>query len=243
MTRGVRVLLVAPTAREAAAIGNGALACGAGPRAAEAVGAMLSDGGAGLVLIAGVCGGLDPSLTPGDLVLARRAVSESGDETSAQHALFEVARRAMRSSGLGFVSSSLLTTGRPVADRAEKTALWNAHGAGGVDMETYGVARAADAHGVLWLALRAVLDPAHAGLPASLRGWQGEGDADVLRRAVRRPLEWLSYARLALAMRRATRSLRAALPAVIASVEDALDPAAASGAPSPVSPIPRSVAT
>jgi len=239
----MRVLLVAPTAHEAAAIGNGALVCGAGPRAAEAVGAMLSDAGAGLVLVAGVCGGLDPSLAPGDLVLARRAVSVSGGEMFAQGALFEAARRAMRSSGLGFVSSSLFTTGRPVADRAEKTALWNAHGAGGVDMETYGVAQTADAHGVPWLALRAVLDPAHAGLPASLRGWQGEGDAAVLRRAVRRPLEWPSYARLALAMRRATRSLRTALPAVIASVEDALDPEVASGTPIAVLPIPRSVAT
>jgi hypothetical protein len=86
-------------------------------------------------------------------------------------------------------------------------------------METYAFAQAADAHGVPWLALRAVVDPARDGLPRSLRDWNGESDGDVVRSALRRPLEWPAYARLAFGMRRAMGALRSAAPQVVLAAE------------------------
>lgn len=208
-------LVVTAMPREAAGLGHGAVACGAGQRAASVLEALLRERTPALVVIAGVCGGLDPSLAPGDLVLARRLVSPDGGELSPRRDVFEAARRAMRARRLPFVSSALLTQPRPAATRADKTRLWNEHGAAGVDMETYAMARASEAAGVPWLALRAVLERAAEPLPRSLRAWDGNADAAVARGAAMRPWEWPAYLRLALQMRRAIVSLRAALPAVL----------------------------
>ena len=166
-------------------------------------------------MIVGVCGGLDPSLAPGDLVLARRVVASDGGELIPPRLLFEGARHELSRRRLSFVSSTLLTVEGPAGDGLERTYLWNAHGAGGVDMETYTIARAAEDHGVPWLALRAVVDPAGTGLPRSLQRWSGEADSDVVRVALRRPMEWPAYVRLAFGMRRALRALHDAMPAVM----------------------------
>ncbi len=217
-----RILVVVAMQREAAAVGAD-LVCGAGERAGYAVDATLRAQPRDLVVIAGVCGGLDPSLAPGALVLAHRVVNERGDERAAGRALFDAARRALRRHGSKFAPSSLLTVARPVATRAQKTDLWNTHGAAGVDMETWHVIEAAASHGARWLALRAVLDPASDLLPPSLRDWNGAtSDAAIARALVRRPLEWPAYVRLALQSRAALRSLRTALPIVIAAAESAM---------------------
>jgi adenosylhomocysteine nucleosidase len=213
------VLLVTAMRREAAGIRHGAVALGAGARAGEALQALLRDRRPAAIVIAGVCGGLDPSLAAGDLLLARRVLAGDGAELIPRRTLFEAARGELLRGGVGFVSSALLTLEGPAGNGRERTDLWNAHGAGGVDMETYAMARAAEEHGVPWLALRAVVDPVRDGLPPPLRAWNGESDADVVRAALRRPLEWAAYARLAFAMRRAMRSLRSAAPGVVRAAE------------------------
>jgi hypothetical protein len=200
-----RVLLVTAMRREAAGIGRGAVALGAGARAGEVLQTLLGERQPDAIVIAGVCGGLDPSLAAGDLLLARRVVSADGAELIPQRAPFEAARGELIRRGVAFVSSALLTLERPVGN-SERTDLWNAHGAGGVDMETYAIACAAEEHGVPWLAL-------------SLRDWNGESDRDVVRAALRRPLEWPAYVRLAFAMRRAMRALRTAAPGVVLAAE------------------------
>jgi hypothetical protein len=72
--------------------------------------------------IAGVCGGLDPSLAPGDLVLAHRVVNEAAKNTlpTARCSTRLVARSG---STARTSSSSLLTVARPDTTRAEKTDL------------------------------------------------------------------------------------------------------------------------
>jgi hypothetical protein len=80
-------------------------------------------------------------------------------------------------------------------------------------METYGVATAAMKHGVAWMAVRVVLDPAGMALPASLAGWHDEADERaVMRTAMRRPFEWPAYVRLALQLRTATKALARSAP-------------------------------
>lgn len=219
MSDDARVLLVTAMQREAAGVGRGAVALGAGARAGEALRALMRDRRPEAVVIAGVCGGLDPSLAAGDLLLARRVVADDGAELLPPRVLFEEARSELMRCGVGFASSALLTLDGPAGNGRARAELWNAHGAGGVDMETYAIARAAEEHGVPWVALRAVVDPARDGLPRSLRAWNGESDADVVRAALRRPLEWPAYVRLAFAMRRAMRSLAAAVPGVMSAAQ------------------------
>jgi adenosylhomocysteine nucleosidase len=211
----VSVLIVAPTAREAAACGRGALACGAGagPGVRERVDALLQRQRPDMLIAAGVCGGLDPSLAPGSLVLGRRVVAPNQPEHLPDLAVLAPARRALRAGGVPYVLSTLLSVSRPAATRRQKTMLWNRYGAAGVDLETYAIVAAAEAHGVPWLALRAVLDPAAEGLPAAVRGWQGEADdRRILRQLALRPYTWPAYARLALQLRSALAALRRGVP-------------------------------
>ncbi|HXH84250.1 MAG TPA: hypothetical protein VNN07_15195 [Candidatus Tectomicrobia bacterium] len=214
-------LIVAPTAREARAIGASVIACGAGERARESAARLLDEVRPAAVVLLGVCGGLDPSLMPGDLVLARRVLASDGRELAPEIALVDGVRAALRRRGFSFVTAPLLTVDRPLAGRRPKAEVWNATGAAGVDMESYSVAEAACERSVPWIALRGVLDASEASLPTAIRNWTGEGDERrALANAAARPWEWPAYLRLALAWRSALRSLREAMPVVTAAVEE-----------------------
>jgi nucleoside phosphorylase len=208
-------LIVVPTSREAVTGGN-ILVCGSGVGVRDMVAARVAVDRPSVVVLAGFCGGLDPSIAAGGLILVRRVLADGQEEIEPDLALFEAARRALRDRGRAFVSSRVLTVDAPLSTRVAKTDLWNVHGAGGVDMETYWVAEAARSQGVPWIALRAVLDTAHESLPQAVRDWRRESDEGaVMRSAARRPQDWAAYARLALHMRKARRSLKLALPVVL----------------------------
>lgn len=217
------LLIVAPTAREAAACGRGALICGAGPTAQARAGELLQQRRPDILIVAGVCGGLDPSLSPGSLVLGRKVIAPNRAERAPDPAFLAAARRALHGGGVPYVLSTLLSLSRPAATRGQKTALWNRYGAAGVDMETYAIVEAAEARGVAWLALRAVLDPATAGLPAAARDWQGEHDErQIVRHLVLRPHTWPAYARLALQLRAALAALRRGVPLLAGAASTAV---------------------
>lgn len=216
----MRTLVVAPTPREARMLSGNVLTA----RTPVAVLARLAEQPADVVLIAGVCGGLDPSLAAGALVLARRAVVDGRPDLTPDDALVAAARRALRALRQPFVSSTLLSVNQPLATRRDKTEAWNTYGAAGVDMETYALAEGLAERGAPWLALRAVLDPAGAALPAAVAGWRGEQDERaIVRSALRRPLDWPAYARLALQSRTALRALSRAVPAVVGAIGEIHD--------------------
>jgi adenosylhomocysteine nucleosidase len=224
------IAVVSPMRREGGALGS--VAIGAGASCIAGLEQVLEDRRPDAVLIAGACGGLDPSLEAGGLVLCRQAVMEGRPELRPAASLFEAARGALLASGCAFVSSRLLTVERPVASRREKTELWNQHGAAGVDMESYLLAEAAEGRGVPWLALRAVLDPAGAALPASLAGWRDErDDLRMLLRLARRPQDLPGAIRLALSLRRALGALCVATRVVVAVTGAGID------APRPAAPL------
>jgi hypothetical protein len=202
----VRTLVVAPTRREARALGDADAASDG-----AALTRLLEERRPKAVLIAGVCGGLDPSLAAGGLLLAREVVAPGEAPLRPREALLQEARAAMRRSRLPFVSSRVLSATAPAASRREKTDLWNEHGAGGVDMEGYALALACEAAGIPWLLLRSVVDTAERALPASLHAWRSEEEERAaLLAALRRPWEWPAYAGLGRAIGRALRSLRGA---------------------------------
>ncbi len=215
----MNVLLLAPTAREARAVGGTARVCGAASRAQETVARLLDDVRPVVIVLAGVCGGLDPSLTPGDLIVARRVVAMGRPELVPELPLLDTVRGELRRSGRPFVTAPLLSVERPLGSCAEKTQARNATGAAGVDMETYAIAAAAHERSIAWVAIRAVLDPARLALPPSLHAWSGsEAESRLIVATAVRPWEWPQYARLALAWRAAVRSLRQVVPEVAAVV-------------------------
>lgn len=153
------------------------LACdGPGPERAQAAAARLARDGAGLLVSFGICGGLDPGLRPGDLVLADAVLTGDG----ARHPAAAEQRAALeaRLAGLSLriVTGSLLGQDRPLSAAADKAARFAASGALAVDMESHGVARAARDAGVAFLVVRAVADPAGHGLPrAALKAIGADG--------------------------------------------------------------------
>ena len=215
------LLIVAPTTREARAIASGCHVTGTGEAGERALAGLLQEHKPDTVLIAGLCGGLDPSLGPGALILAREALDEAGSALQPPAMTVTSARRALRNEGPKFVCSRLVTVGKPVATPEAKRDLWNEHGAAGVDMETAAFARVATEHGASWMALRAIIDPAAMTLPRSLRDWNGEaGELSIALGIALRPRDWLAGGQLALAVRSALGALRRGTPIVARVARD-----------------------
>ena len=219
----MKTLLVFPSAREASAVKlrRPPLICGAGDLAGEAVADRLRGEKPGLVLLAGFCGALDPSLVAGDVILGRQVAMEGHDILEPDRFVAEEVRDALHAQGLQFVYSRLLTLEHPAATTDEKRDLWNVHGAGGVDMETYQVAAACKAAGVRWLVVRSVIDTAHQTLPLGLARWRQPGDEGGMLYGIRRPQDWKKYGTLARQYPTAKRALGQAIPRIIRAAKNA----------------------
>lgn len=135
---------------------------GARPERALALARQLLDAGARAILSVGVAGALDPGLRPGDL-LAPQAVRYGPLTLAADPALVAALARDCGARVVDAVAGVDAVAATP----QDKAALRAATGAGLVDMETHGVARACAAAGRPWAALRAIADDAATALP----GW------------------------------------------------------------------------
>lgn len=130
------------------------LANGPGPRlAAAALRAALSRQAVRGVLSAGTCGGLDPALRSGDVIVAEEIrCGQSGRRFSAW--------RPRCPDGARF--GVLVTVDHVVLDPAEK-ARWRVQGATAVEMESAALASEGADHGLPVAAVRVVLDTAEQG--------------------------------------------------------------------------------
>ena len=123
-----------------------------------------------LLISAGTCGALQSELELGDWVLAGATVDLARDRSargsfSSPAALEPIAARLgaeARALRRGLVAT---VSGRPVQEAADKEAIVAQHGAIAVDMESAGIARAAEAAGLPWLIVRVVVDTPAAPLP------------------------------------------------------------------------------
>jgi hopanoid-associated phosphorylase len=178
------------------------MACaGADSGRAQAHAARLIAEGATVLLSFGLCGGLDPALRPGDLLLAETVLLPDGTRlpTSAPHR--HRLRVRLETAGHRPIGGTLAGSHAPMATAEAKRDHFAQTGACAVDMESHGVAGAAQAAGVPMLVLRAVADPAARTLPrAALAAVGPDGRLRVFRALATmyvRPWEGPALVRLA----------------------------------------------
>ena len=189
------------------AIGAVALAVGVGGGAAQAVAAERP----GLVISCGFAGALDPSLAPGDLVLASSVHDEAGESIAASEPVLCAARRALDSGEPACLAEGELLCMTEVVATAEAKRALVRPGRLAVDLESAPAAHAARRAGIAWLALRVVLDPLDADLPAFAQATRRSYLAPALRHLLRGPRAAAELAELARRVRTASRSLARAL--------------------------------
>jgi hypothetical protein len=156
-----------------------------------------------LVVSAGLCGALDPSLAAGALVVPATVTTAGGDAWPTAPAP-PVARQG-----------TLLSVDQVVETAAAKSRLWLETAALAVDMESAAILRWAGAQGLPAAVVRAVSDPAGRGVPADLAGAVAADGRLRPMGAIGAVLARPSAAADAVALRAGTR---AALPVVAAAL-------------------------
>lgn len=203
------ILVVAGMKREAACVaaeGVVVLCSGADPTRLRAALDDWSSRDFGAVVSFGLAGGLDPTLHPGDCIVADRIVAQDAifpahPELTA--ALAETAQPA--------VTGPIAGVDAPVMDAAAKKTLAAVSGARIVDMESHLAAAFAQRRGIPFGALRVVSDPAGRALPPlAARAITPAGDVDggyVARALLREPGQIVGLMRAGLDSRAAFATL------------------------------------
>jgi adenosylhomocysteine nucleosidase len=185
------VLIVSGLKREAAILaGPGRLAiCGDGStlraRLAELANIRIC-----LVISWGVCGGLDPGLRPGGLILGAEVVSADG-AISTDRAVTSSLERRLIDAGARAVVERVAAAAAPISTAGAKAELRRATGAAAVDMESLIAGRFALERRTPFAILRAVADPAERDLPPLVLKAVDSGGriktAAVIRELIRSP--------------------------------------------------------
>lgn len=172
----------------------------------------IAEGASGIMSF-GLCGGLDPRLAVGDIVIGE-AVTHGADRYETTLAWTNELAAAMP----GAIRTEFTGANVIVGSVQEKAALRELTGAGAVDMESHLAASAAARAGIPFAIVRTVSDPADHELPQSAKaGFRADGKADVGAVAaglIRRPSELPALIRIAGAASRACRALDYAAQAI-----------------------------
>ena len=168
----------------------GGVGAEAARRAAEAVIGLYRPS---LLISAGFAGALDPELSVGQSICPRHVI-DAGDGSRTD-------------SGCG---EGILISSESVASAEQKARFKAAYGAQAVDMEAAAVARAAQAHGINFLACKAISDGSDSDLPPLTRFIGAGGRFQTfkfVRHVALRPWLWKGVRRLALDSALAAKSL------------------------------------
>jgi hopanoid-associated phosphorylase len=122
-----------------------------------------------MVISWGVCGGLDPRLRPGDLILGAEVVSAERRVATDKAVTSSLARRLI-DAGARVTLERVAGVGAPVSAASAKAELRRATGAAVVDMESVTAAGFALERQSPFVILRAVADPAERDLPPLVLG-------------------------------------------------------------------------
>ena len=163
------------------------------------------------VISFGVAGGLDPSLKPGDIVLATEVVAGDARWLAGLSLNDEViASLALKRHRI--IRGGLAGAEEVIVAQARKAALWLQTGAAAVDMESHIAAAYAAEAGLPFAALRVISDSAHRSLPALAKSAiRPDGKVDlrkILSGVVRDPSALSALVSTGLDFNRALRSLR-----------------------------------
>ena len=126
--------------------------------------------GAGGIVSFGVCGGLDPALRTGAVILPETILTgeDGGAQVQGVDPAWRARLHAMFDVEFDVFTGPLLTLPRAVASAGDKAALFEKTGAQGVDMESAVLAREAQRCGLSFIACRVVLDAADLSVPERL---------------------------------------------------------------------------
>lgn len=182
---------------------------GIGERNASHGAAKLLETGANALLSFGVCGGIDPEIKTGGILIP--TVVSNGEESIQTSTNWRTAlEKKLEIDGL--ISSTLWYTSKPVLDPKDRKTLFDESGAQGIDMESLAVARVAEEAGLPFVAIRVVLDDAFTRLPrlatVAVDEWGELQLSRLLIGILRNPFEVPALMRLAGQLREAVRVLR-----------------------------------
>ena len=168
------------------------------------------------MVLVGFCGGADPGLVPGDLHIADSFLGPDRSDSIAADAGLTAGLSSAAKAVSGRVVAGPSATVAAVAGAGRKSELYESAGARTVNMEDYWVAHTAQAAGVPFASVRAVLDSAHVELPGYVAANEGKAIPVALGLAGR-PGRALGLWRLARQARAARNSLTAAVLAAVTS--------------------------
>jgi adenosylhomocysteine nucleosidase len=144
------------------------------------------------VISFGIAGGLDPSLHPGDVVVATAVIAESGAWKVPESVVTSVVER-VRASGICVVQGALVGVEEPILLPTTKAAVHRETEAIAVDMESHIGAAYAAANDLPFAAIRVISDPAIRALPPlAARAPKADGRIDfgaVLSGLARAPMD------------------------------------------------------
>lgn len=144
------------------------------------------------VISFGIAGGLDPSLHPGDVVVATAVIAETGAWKVPASVVTAVVER-VRASGICVVQGALAGVEEPILLPIDKAAVHRETEAIAVDMESHIGAAYAAANDLPFAAIRVISDPAIRALPPlAARALKADGRIDfgaVLSGLARAPMD------------------------------------------------------
>jgi adenosylhomocysteine nucleosidase len=163
------------------------------------------------VISVGIAGGLDPSLRPGDVIVATGVAAADRRHAASPTLAHRLAAR-LSDHPKRVIMAELAGVDSAVVTPSAKRALRNATGALAVDMESHVAAAFAAHHGLPFAAVRVVCDPAHRGLPELVAtAVRPDGEVSlcgVARSLWQRPMQLFAMPRLARDAAEGFRALR-----------------------------------
>ena len=122
--------------------------------------------GASGIVSFGVCGGLDPALLAGSVILPQTIL---GPDTISVDMIWRDKLANLLKDSFDITGGALLAVENPVETVEEKSALYQQTGACAVDMESAQLARLAAQHNLPFIAVRVVHDPASQAIAPAFR--------------------------------------------------------------------------